>query len=220
MRSKSQRPLKRARLVKPKLSSTARVRRILENSEERKYFETAGGGADVAAAGTVLPLNEIAEGSDFNQRIGRRVRNKYLAADIGITISAAQVLAGATHYGTWHLVLDRQPNNATPTFATIFDTTISTNTFAYKNSQAYERRFRLLKSERFAIGTATTGQNYRVTAHIDFEKMPASDQTTQWLGSTGIQPTTNALYLVYVSDETAMSQVLLNWTTRIVYVDM
>lgn len=214
------RSLKRLRMTSRKVPLATKIRRVVENSEEKKYFETAGSQADTTATGVIVPLNNIAEGNDFNQRDGRKVRNKYVEADVVMAISTAQAVAGTTRIGTWHLVLDRQPNGTAPTFGQIFDTTICEPWQAYKNVQQFAQRFKILKTERFVIGTAEAGQTYRLNAFINMMNLSDVDQITHWPGSTGVVPNTNALYLVYVSDETAGSQCVISWATRVVYVDM
>jgi len=218
--SKSFVPLKKLRRTKPRQSITTLVRRTLENSEEKKYNEVAGSGVDMPNTGTVAVINEIGEGTDFNQRVGRKVRNKYLYYDISVQPSTAIAVAGTSLNATWHLVWDRTPSGSSAAYGNIFDTTVISPTQAFKNVGTFQDRFKILKTETFLTGTAVNGLGYRRQGWIPFEKAESRDQMTQFASSAVAVPNTGALYLCFASTEGAANQMMINYGIRIVYVDM
>lgn len=220
-KASSGRKLKRVRSIPRKTSMATMVRRVLENSEEKKYIETQAVTTDMPAAGSTVLLNAVAEGTDFNQRIGRKVRVKYIYYDVSVEITTAGIAAVASLPVAWHLVLDRQSNNATAGYGTIFDTSIISEPFCFKNDAQFEKRFKILKSNRTVIGSSVTGnQLYRESGWIPFEKMDPEDQMVQYTGSTAVAPNKNALLIAFASNEGASNYCQINYGIRVVYVDM
>lgn len=199
-------------------TTTQKLVRELIGNQETKYVENYSIGTDMASA--VAPINNIAEGSDVNNRIGRKVKGKYIQVDVMINIA---------NYGNtyspvgwiWHIVQDRQPNGTAATYTTIFDTT-TLQQYPFKNLANYAERFNILKTETGFISptnNANTGlgmcsNNLHVRAYIPFKEI------VQFGGTTSSVPTTNAIYLVWSSDETVSGGVQIQYGTRFCYHDV
>ena len=79
-----------------------------------------------------------------------------------------------------------QPNGVAPTFAQVFDTSVSQLVFTMKNIAAFQERFKILKED---IGVATSsfggdGQQSCYRGYIDLSKLKQADQVTRWNGTT------------------------------------
>lgn len=148
---------KRARLVvsRRKLTLAAQVRKIMSKAGETKELNTYTAATN-AAGGYTFCLNQIAEGDDDNQRNGRNIQPKSIYIDY--YISGVTALSEDT--GFVACVWDKQPNQATASFATVFDTTAATPGQAFKLNLANKDRFQVLWFEPFIRqGGGTSGGN-------------------------------------------------------------
>lgn len=200
--------------------------RLLTNSEERKYIETVASIAAITTTGTVSHLGPIAEGSDFNQRIGRKIRMKYLQYDFGVqigtTVSSPTAVGPAVNWVA-HMVLDRQPNGTAPNWQQVFDTSVSgIDCFAFKNVQLFEERFKILKTHLGQVNSVgSIDEKARCREFIDLSKLKPEDQIMHFAGSGAAVPNTNGLFILFASDSTNNATFQnITYVTRFVYVDM
>lgn len=220
----SQSSWKRARQGFAKIgrqSNNVKFARQLANYEEKKYLDTVFTSVTGLVGGSLADINTIAEGSDFNQRIGRKVRSKYLEYDLGVISTGS-----GTTPSDWtiHLVLDRQPNNTIATVAQILDVSVAPATYAFKNIQLFQERFKILKTIRGQTCT-TTATAYQLEAgrtrgYISLvDTLNGKDDITHFAGSASGVPNTNAYYLLFAAQVNGAA-LLLSGCTRWVYVDM
>lgn len=222
---------KKSRTSQPsKSSTTTTLVRELLGAQETKYLDNwvQLSGGTMSRAGSVVDLGLIAEGSDFNQRIGRRIKLKYLQYDIRVScVTADTPDTRLPIHWTWHLVLDRQPNGTPATVANILDSTVITNgPLRMKNIGVFNERFQILKTEKGFIQPVFTN-----TASVAVPGSYASDscqchgglvikEIMQYGGSTASTPTTNDIYLVYMSDDPNDNAIAIEAGIRIAYTDM
>lgn len=153
-------------------------------------------------------LNGVAEGTDFNNRVGRRVRLKNVKLDWWYSPTG---LASAADFYRHIVFYDKQPNGATPSLADVL-TSINSSGTASSTAQDYMNlnnrdRFQILLDERIAVpeGTAVaTGQTaviygsekLRVSRFIDLKSLK-----TQFNGTSGTiaSISTGSLYFMSVS---------------------
>lgn len=149
---------KRVRLAGPsqrRASVATTVRRILSNISETKELNGYTAATNTSGGYTAC-LNQVGEGDDDYQRNGRNIQPKSCYVDY--YISGTTGLSEDT--GFVALVWDKQPNQATATFATVFDTTSSTPGQAFKLNLANKDRFTVLWQEPFIRqGGGTSGGN-------------------------------------------------------------
>lgn len=195
---------------------SAKLARLLNRREERKYIETQVTKGDMPGIGVIGSLIEVGEGTDFNERVGRKIRLVYLQYDF---LANNGTNLTVPYGGIFHLVLDRQPNNAVPSYADVIDTTVTSAVNGFKNIQLYEERFKILQSFPF-YSSGNSGEAYRTRGFIDLSKNPEADQVVHYNGSAVGTPNTNNLLLLYASNEPAANDVLTTWVVRVVYVDM
>lgn len=204
------------RRPKVAMTTTRKLTRMLNRSEERKYLDTSGTGVDMPTGGFIVALSSIAEGTDYSQRVGRKIRMKYLQYDF---FAADAVATSTQNEGIFHLVLDRQANGASPAVGDIIDTSAGKAYNGFKNVSLYEERFKILQSFPFA-STGAGGEVFRTRGYINLENLKDEDQICHYAGSASGIPNTNSLLLLYASNEAAANAVLGTFVVRFVYVDM
>lgn len=167
--------------TKPTANMVAQIKKVIRRDQETKYLDNLIDGVDLAS-GSVTSLNSISEGVDDGERIGRRIRTKYIQAHIAA--------GSTTTCRTWvALVLDRQPNNAVATFADIMTGQLG---FELKNVQNNPERFKLLV--RKDIDISSNGPNQLDLSM--FYQFPVDNKDGDVSYSTTDVPTTNMIYLV------------------------
>jgi len=194
----------------------SKLQRLLNRREERKYIETAVTAGDMSASGIIGSLIEIAEGTDFNERVGRKIRLQYIQYDL---FASNEPAVNNPYEGIFHIVLDRQPNNAVPAYGDVIDITVAKTYNGHKNVQLFEERFKILQSFPF-YSSGNSGEAFRARGFIDLSKSPEVDQVVHYNGSALGTPNTNNLLLLYASNEPTTGDVLTTWMTRVVYTDM
>jgi len=93
-------------------------------------------------------LNGVAQGTDYNQRVGNVIK----LSDLEINVYAlSHASATVPTLIRWAIVVDRQCSGNAMTYSQVFDTLGGTvdPTFALRNTQDWEDRFIILAEERF-----------------------------------------------------------------------
>ena len=92
----------------------------------------------------------IAQGTDYNQRVGNVIRLSTLELNVYALSHASATVPTVIR---WALVVDRQANGSALTFASVFDTLGGTvdPVFALRNTQDWEDRFLVLCDERMCL---------------------------------------------------------------------
>lgn len=189
------------------------IQRALLAKQERKYLETALVGVDLPNTGSITNLNSVAEGTDFNNRLGRKVKPLYLQYEYFITATAGQIQNTPV---AWRFVFvwDKQANGANPTVAQVLDTSVIGVTNAMKNISLYSERFKILKEERGSVFNGgminTVGSGFLKLDHFD---------DVQWSAAAAGVPNTGGLLVLYASNEAATNNVIMSLGTRFCYTD-
>ena len=175
-------------MVKPRLSLSQKVNRIIQRKEELKELTTTGSATvqSTVNVANVISLNSIAEGIDYNQRIGKRV------TWTGIYLDFAFRNAVSDDYGQWWIVQDKQPNGNLPGQANIMDV-ITTTGQAFKNTgaQGYTDRFKILAQDSWEVETGGNQINRFYKRYIKLK-----DFDTMYTGAAAGVGITNGIYLV------------------------
>lgn len=177
---------------------------------ERKKYETSNtAGVTVSSAAPYVQslTNGIAQGTGVSNRIGDRIHVKGI--DVQFQASAASVTAGTVAYMDVFLLLDTQPNGATPAANTIFET--ATTNLTYLELGVLER-FKVLKRERMAFDAA--GGVSRVwTWHQSCDLAIRFDTSTA-------SPQSNDIYICALSPGTvAAAEPTLSYICRLSFSD-
>lgn len=130
---------------------------------ELKVVDTAQFASDFDTTGTFTLLNGVATGSDFNNRIGRKVCWKSLLVQ-GHIINEGD--PAVTNLCRFMVIYDSQPNGSLPALTDVLTAATSTAPLNLNNRD----RFKVLLDKRYALGsvstTATQAVSDRTTALI------------------------------------------------------
>lgn len=175
-------PMKRSRMMKKKSRSSSST---LLN--EMKYFDVVVAALTaVAAGGSVASLNSIAEGSDYNNRVGRRLVPKYVQLNYYMSATTNLDVVKIS------LVWDSQPNASLATYNTIFNVATSSPALALRNVDNSVSRFKILWDEEILVaGGVTDNDNVTGQKFINLSRM----QAVEYSGAAAAVPYTGALYL-------------------------
>lgn len=177
---------------------------------EFKYAQANSSSTPSTAAATLLLLNGLTKGDDSTDREGRQIRMKSVQYNVRSLINGA---ATATLVRVM-LVLDTQPNAAAPTIANILETTGGLYVDAFRNL-SNRKRFIILKDDKQVLDSDDQYNN------IDcYKQFNPGFKTVYNSGNAGTiaDITTNALYLVAISDE-ATNTPSVNMYYRIRFID-
>lgn len=192
-------------------------RNLQFNQEERKYLDNNLASADPTSSGLVVGLINIAEGTDFNQRVGRKVKLMYIQYDLIVTSTAVAPLPVVPTGYNFHIVLDRQPNNSLATIGQVLDTTVTPAVSAMKNIGQYAERFKILKTVKGLLYTGNT-ENCRFNGYVKLNTNQRDSQC-QFLSSAAASPTVNNILLVFAQNGGA-NACIFDGNLRVVYTDM
>lgn len=204
-RTKSARPIRRqpiARTVRP----------------EKKVSDLAYATYVCNTTGTVTLLNGIAAGTDFNQRIGRRIR----ITDVMIQgILAPEDLTTDDCYCTIMLIHDSQPNQALATIADIFSQANGTSFLNLNNRD----RFKVLSTDRLTVGARSNTATVALAASPGTQPINRyikTDILTTFDAATGTiaDITSGAVLLVTLGDEPAGTAGAYFASTRVRFTDL
>lgn len=184
---------KRAKRMTTKPSLQTMVRREIMKQAEIKEITNYASGTASTTSGTVVCINQIAEGDDYNNRTGRKIQT------VGIDVMYAyKTSSGSLSTAQVALVYDSQPDGTTATYNTIFD-------LAYNAGMAFKNTF-------------TNGERFKIFWMTQLPESDSSDSGTGWLhrkrrfistkqigkhgdvkfpGTTAAVPQTGAWYLCF-----------------------
>lgn len=175
--------------------------------KELKFVDTGALNTAITATWQVVHLNGVAQGSDYNQRIGRHMYTKSILANILCYNGNLVVNSQPQGIGIRVLLIwDYQPNSAgaVPTGLEIF----SSNTCLSAMNLNNRDRFKVIKDWKTQIGAFTIGagpptvltagapQNRYLTTYKKCNLETIFSGTTAALSSQS----TGALYLCWIAD--------------------
>jgi len=199
-----------------RVSSTAKLYRMLTRSEETKYNDEAATNIVMNNAGAVSNLSDIIEGTGYNNRIGRKIRYKYIQYDLRVLWQNIATIAEAF---TWHIVLDRQPNNGTPSYTTVMDVTTGPATNAFKAVNKNDQRFKILKTIVGWAGVSGQSESSVARGFIDCSRWDVRDQVAVYQDTTASSPNSNSILIMYSSDDPTGTHIFGQWRLRVAYTD-
>lgn len=178
---------------------------------EPGYFDTtiANGISDT---GSLFPLNNMAQGSDINQRVGRKVDM------VSVSCNLQWLQSDASNRLRLLLVYDKMNSGSTPAFSDVMVTQGgSSNIFSHPNVANLERFVILYDQLRSvqAPGTAypTTPQEW----NVKWSRSLKGKETV--FNSSGTNFEKGGLYLMAISDSAAVAHPSIYGTLRVKYFD-
>ena len=184
---------------------------------EIKHLDSIINGT-IAANGTCTCINNIAEGSGVNQRVGRSVRARYLQYDVMCipAVSTGQDTVSVGFY--W----DLQANGSTAAYADVYDVNLPAYFNAFRNMNNIDRFVKLggfeLGPTAYSTAAATANAFLFNTRRRGIIKIPFKLAQIRY-GATGASvPNTGAIlitFATYRNDNT----MTISGTVRFAYVD-
>jgi len=190
---------------------------VRRKTEERKVIDVAPGTLVADTTGTITALNLVATGTDFTNRIGRKIlmRSIYIRYRVNNFDNTT-----VNNCSRVILVYDMQTNGALPAITDVLDTIHAESQVNLNNRD----RFRIIWDKIHAIGqfdtTATQAIAGSPTIHVGkkYKKLRLEtifSGTTAAIGSIA----TGGLYLITVGDAAANAGGLFTLSTRIRFED-
>lgn len=150
MRQRASRQRARSRMQQQ--SYKKNILPLLRREKEVKYFDEFTQDMTVTLAGDVLDVNLIPEGTDINERVGRRCKMISWRGKIRAIIDGAAAVQ-AFEPGITRVIwfVDYKTRGATPTVADLLAAGGVTDVYALPNLNEKER-FRILKDKTYVFG--------------------------------------------------------------------
>lgn len=147
----------------------------------------------VPAAGWVGCINSVAEGTDYTNRLGRKLNGRYIQIDAYFSPPTTNPNLDTC---LLNIVYDRQPNNATAGYSDIFDTTTVPIGLMFRQLAKNQERFKIVRT--WVVGpmnqnTPTSGARIR-----SYYAIPKSKSQCRYIGTAATVPETGA-WLVTVA---------------------
>lgn len=127
------------------------VEKIIMSKAETKYITVGSQAVSLSVAGSTIALSSLAQGTDYNQRIGNHVYSKYVHFRIAIGFPAAPAATPENYVYRFSVVLDKQPNGALASYSTIWDLGTTDGAVSLRAASTYGDRFRILKEVEGAL---------------------------------------------------------------------
>lgn len=201
---------------KTKPSLTKAVTKAIYKNADIKEVTTSASTQSSTTSGTVVNLNSIAEGDDYNNRTGRKIRT--VAIDVMYKYAVSSATAASAQVA---LVYDAQPNGSTPTYNTIFDLALNAG-MAFKNTFTNGDRFKVLWMSQLPesdSSDATNGWIHRRRRYVSGKKIEKISEV-RYGGTTAVTPTTGAWYLCYGDTLNAAATSTITYVCKYQYIDM
>lgn len=177
---------------------------------EYKVKEVDAGPQGIGNTAQFFLLNNLIQGTDYNQRVGRTIKMTKISIRGTTTINAAST---ANQYMRIMLVVSKFPNTTAPTSATLFGSAAGdVNCFLNLD---YRKYYKILYDQRIFISPDYDSKM------VDIELPLGQGIHTVYNGgnaNTIADIMNNAVYLVAYSDQ-ATNIPTLDWISRIRYLD-
>ena len=137
---------------------------------ELKQVETYSAQFNVGSAPVETFVSGIAEGTGATQREGRCISWKNIRFRIMFASQSTATIGTAIH---WALVLDRQPNASTITYATVFDSSVVTDpAMRFKATTSFDARFKVIREGTEFVGLQSSNDAVKIIDQfVDLSKM-------------------------------------------------
>jgi len=173
-----------------------------ESTEERKVIDVgANTYADVLYTGQLVLLNGVAQGTDFTNRVGRKVQMKSVQLRGSVFPNSTSHVAGRWDL---YLILDMQANAAAPNVTDIISANTGSNSFINLNNRD---RFKVLVHRFGFVGAASGGDTAAPSANLasggralEIYKSLNHEVIFGGTGATIGSIQSNALYALMITD--------------------
>lgn len=183
------------------------------NRVEMKFLDTNVAAQDMSSGPTINLVNGIAQGTDYNNRVGRRFLMKKIQINLEINPGVAQTVA---EQGRVLVVYDNQSNGAAPAIGDILSIS-STTSFMNLNNRD---RFKVIWDKRYKCPVVAATNNSEFIQIDQYFRKCALEVTNSGTGATVGSIATGGLYVIGLSDGNTATQVpTISFNCRIRYQD-
>lgn len=172
------------------------IKKIISRSEEKKEISNwynpslLQGGNQYYILG---PLNACQQGNTIFTRNANKVKHNSIQINCSIVNIAASLATAVGDSGFVALILDRQTNGATPTFAQIYDISSAPAGQCFRNTNLFPNRFKVLMNEEYEVGCysdavasgGTGAVPFQFEKWIDLTKLSPRDREVFYDGNAG-----------------------------------
>lgn len=197
------------------------IKRAIAKMSEKKELETFGTLAPIAAAGSVVQINNITQGTTNATRVGNRVNMSSVYTDVMLIPPGSGGVPGNICENVLIcLVYDKQPDGAAPGYSTIFD--LSTGCppgLAFKNSSVYDDRFRICWQKRISF---IPGAAFDQSVFREYFKIPEDIARTEF-NDNATPATVGAWYLTagtYTASASATTSMTMTYNVKTKFTDI
>ena len=208
-----------------KYKSYKKASRVSRRLPELKEFSTTFSSSIPAAGGTVLCLNQVPQGTDIGNRIGRHLSPQNCDFNF-LVLPGTGAAAGPAFMDAMYIALvwDRQPDGLLALYNNVFDTSSATPALAFKDTAAYRERFTIIWEERVSVQqqTGTLVPNFSPNYGRKFCDLSKRFKDTEYYGAVTSIPSTGGLLLCYASysNTGAASSASLSANIKFQYTDL
>lgn len=212
-------PLGSAKRFKSSKRVLRRVTRSLR--PEVKYLDGFGAVNPIPAGGSVITINQPAEGSDRNQRVGRKISGQYIQLDIIVTPPLGGAGAQLIDWFTAMLVYDRTPAAVAPIVGDILDVAVVNPATSFK-ALDHGNRFTIVRTWKLGAISATSslGTETRIVASY---KIPSGKALSVYNAAAAGVPYSGGWHLLVISQNNtgnALSSCICVASTRYAWIDV
>lgn len=212
---------KRKQYKQTKLTNQTLLTRLINNRAEKKQLDTVVVDTSTFVSNAsntyVACLNQTAEGDDSVNRTGRSINHSYLEIDFSMYASATMLsaLAGqqSSFLGRIAIILDKQPNQALASYASIYEVVSSLNGSALRNVQTYPDRFQVLNTEIIQFSTSQGSFKKKIFINLA-NRLKGKDQEAKYAATAAAVPGTGAILIAVANDATNVTAGLGNYTMQ------
>lgn len=181
---------------------------------EKKFFDIAPATYQINTTGSITLLCVPVPGTDYTNRIGRKIgiKSVYIRGIVGLSAALTTITTGVTAQGQLLrliIFVDMQPNGAAPALADLLNNATANAQLNPNNRD----RFRVIKDKQWAFGRfqwdTTATQTYAMTSGNSVAQVKCFKrinlQTIFNAGTAGAIADINsgALYMCWVGDQAA-----------------
>lgn len=132
----------------------------LRSTGEKKVIDVAVANYSVDTTGSITLLNGCTQGSDYDERVGRKIVNRSVYIRGYVTPTLTANVTSPPQLCRMILFIDNQPNGAAPAVTDVLNTANSTSQLNLNNRD----RFKILRDETFPLGFVLGNAGGDITA--------------------------------------------------------
>lgn len=187
------------------------VEQILRKTTELKEIGKAFSQNPTSAGGAIAYINDaISTGADITDRVGRHIVSKQIQVNYEVYVTGQTFDSGFIA-----LVYDRQPNGAFPSFGDVFNLGSFGTALAFKNTAANGDRFKVVKMEKWAVGSPGPVNQYGRL----FYKIPEALADTEYEDQTASPPSSGMWMVLVGANHNAGTSTWADYTIKYQYTD-